>query len=100
MTRYECFETTKEIRVSATMTDSDIYYEAISGDINGTFKGYKPSTNTADDWCNETKPRINRYTSHGIDFAVITFRYAIPYEYDEDIEEWTDSADDIVYSYM
>lgn len=92
MTVFNIYEATVTVKANLNTADEVVYNKALAQDNDGRVIGIAKTEKLAREMIDD-KTAIVRYEINGINYADVTFRYAVPVDYDE----YDERPEDTIY---
>ena len=92
MTVFNIYEASVTVKANLNTPDETVYNKALAQDNDGKIIGIAKSEKLAKEMIND-KTAIVRYEINGINYADVSFRYAVPVDYDE----YEECTEDMIY---
>lgn len=92
MTVFNIYEATVTVKANPNTPDQMVYNKALARDNDGKVIGIANSEKLSREMIDD-KIAIIRYEINGINYADVTFRYAVPVDYDE----YEERPEDTIY---
>ena len=89
---FNIYQATVTVKANYNTPDYAVYNKALSQDNDGRVIGIAKTEKLAKEMIDD-KMAIIRYEINGIDYADVTFRYAVPVDYDE----YEERPEDTIY---
>ena len=92
MTVFNIYEATVTVKANLNTPDQVVYNKALAQDNDGRVIGIANTEKLAREMIDD-KTAIVRYEINGINYADVSFRYAVPVDYDE----YEERPEDTIY---